>query len=334
MKRLPALVGLAALLACGAAAAAETPSSVAALFNRVPELPPSAEAAASWVDKKSGKLVHAPLQALAGELQAHQRAVGAIVQSRQGHQQAQTDLRVKAMSQGMADAGIDMERMQRDPAYAAQMQAKLKSMSPAELMAMSQQMNAPMNRDTRIDNEAALVSQDAAAVQAAGEAGFVYANAQVSRLQARDAIWREADEAVARINARPLKVAAPKPKMEWDNIGCDKGCQAAWDSYASQMLPLMIARENEVLAVRRAALQRHRAAVAPEIQAAERHLAATQYGAAAKSQTNLMRITGYDGVAVGEVQQLLTRIEETVKRAAIVPNCGKQIILVPGAVCQ
>jgi hypothetical protein len=202
------------------------------------------------------------------------------------------------------------------------------------MMAMSQKMSQPMNQDRRIDNEAVLVSQELPAVQAAGEAGFAYANGQVTRMQAPDAIWREADEAVARIHARPLKVAAPKPKMEWDNIGCDKGCQAAWDVYASQMLPLMIARENEILAVRRSALQRHRAAVAPEVQAAERHLAATQYGAAAKSNTNLMRITGYDGAAVGEVQQLLTRIEQTVKSAAIVPNCGKQIILVPGAVCQ
>jgi hypothetical protein len=333
MRRLHAVVGAAALLA-GGLAAAQAPTPIGALFGRVPELPASAGAAASWVDRKSGKLVHAPLLALADDLAAHRRAVETIVQSRQGHQVAQADLRTQALAQGMADVGIDMERMQRDPAYAAEVQARVKAMTPAQMMAMSQKMAQPMNRDPRIDNEALLVSQDSAPVQAAGEAGFAYANAQVSRLQAREAIWREADEAVARINARPLKVAAPKPRMEWDNIGCDKGCQAAWDTYASQMLPLMIARETEILGVRRTALQRHRAAVAPEIQAAERHFAATQYGAAAKSQTNLMRITGYDGVAVGEVQHLLARIEETVKRAAIVPNCGKQIVLVPGAVCQ
>jgi hypothetical protein len=334
---------LAAAAACVAAltlvlttapAEAADPSSIQAIFERLPELPASVEAAATWVDRPISRVTHAPLRAWADALEAHSRQVQAIARSRDAHQQRQGELRTQAMMQGMSDAGIDTARMQRDPAYRAEMQARMQAMSPAELMAMAQKMNQPMNRDARLDNEAVLLSQDLPAVQAAGEAGFAYAQDQVRRLEARAAIWREADAAVARITARPLKVAAAKPRIEWDSPGCDKGCQAQWDGYAAQMLPLMIARENEILGVRRLALQRHRAAVAPEIEAAERHLAATRYGAAAKSQTNLMRITGYDGVAVGELQHLLQRIEESVKRAAVVPQCGRQIVLVPGAVCS
>jgi len=219
-----AFLALAAATGARAAEAPPSPSSILALFNRIPDLPATAQDAASWVEK-SGKLVEPGMLALAADIDAHQRAVGAIAASRNAHDQAQA--RVEDLGKGMADIGIDMERMQRDPAYAKQVQDRMRKMSPAELMAMSQKMSAPMTRDKRLTNEAQAMVDDAPAVRAAAAAGFAYSSEQIARMKAHEAIWREANEAVARINARRLTVAATKPAMAWDNIGCEAPCRVA-----------------------------------------------------------------------------------------------------------
>jgi hypothetical protein len=51
-------------------------------------------------------------------------------------------------------------------------------------------------------------------------------------------------------------------------------------------------------------------------------------------QVNQMKIAAYDGVAIGELTGLIERIADSVKSAAAVANCGKQIVLAPGAVCR
>jgi len=47
-----------------------------------------------------------------------------------------------------------------------------------------------------------------------------------------------------------------------------------------------------------------------------------------------MKIVGYDGAAIGEITQLIDRITDSVKSAAVVVQCGKQIVLAPRAVCR
>lgn len=327
-----ALAAVLSLTGLQAARAAEPPG-IASLFSRIPDLPTTAEQAAQWVDK-DGRLVHPGLLALRADIAAHQEAVKQVQAAASQQHQAQGTVVAENMAKGMADVGIDMARMQRDPAYAQAVQERMKKMSPQELIAMSQKMNQPLNQDPRYRNAARDMVEDGPAARAAAEAGEAYVQGQGTRMAAHLALWQEADDAVARVMKKPLTVAALKPRMEWENIGCDPGCRAQWDAYASQMLPLMIARDTEALRIRRAALQRDRAAVAEGLKTADRHLAAARYGAASNSQVNQMHIVNYDGAAVAELSQLLDRITDSVKTAATVVHCGKQIVLAPHAVCR
>lgn len=328
-----ALAALLSLVVAHDAPAADTPPSIATLFQRVPDLPATAEEAATWVDK-TGRLVHPGLLALKADIAAHQRAMEQVQLATAQDGVAQGQVVADNMNQGLASVGIDMARMQRDPAYAKEVQDRMRQMSPQELMAMSQKMNAPLNADPRFTNQAQAMVDDTPVVRAAAEAGRAYTEGQPARLQAHQKLWREADEAAARLRRKPLQVAVAKPRMEWENIGCDAGCRAAWDAYATAMLPLMIARDTEALRVHRATLQRHRAAVADGLKTADRHLLASQYGAASRSQAHRGWIAGYDGAALGEISFLIERITDSVKAAAVVAHCGKQIVLAPGAVCR
>ena len=313
--------------------AAPPPVGVAALFARIPDLPATAEEAATWVDK-TGRLVHPGLLALNADIEAHQQFIGQLQQGMGERHMAQSQLVMENMGKGMADVGIDMARMQSDPAYAAQVQERLRKMTPQEQMAMAQKMNQPLNQDKRYQNQAKAMADDAPAVRAAAEAGEAYAQGQLARMNAQQALWRDTEAAVAKVLKTPLKPGLPKPAMEWENIGCDAGCRAQWDAYASHVLPLMIARDTEVLRIRRAAVQRQRASVAEGLKAADRDLLATQYGRLSQSQVNQGRLVRYDGAAIGELQSLINHITDSARSAAVVVHCGKQIVLAPGAVCH
>lgn len=331
--RLVSVAALAAVFVVTGARAADAPPSIATLFQRVPDLPATAEEAATWVDK-SGRLVHPGLLALKADIAAHQRAIEQVQLATAQDHQAQGAVVTENMNKGLANAGIDMARMQRDPAYAKEVQDRMRQMSPQELMALSQKMNAPLNADPRFTNQAQAMVEDAPAVRAAAEAGRAYNEGLSARLQSNQKLWQDADAAAAKLRQKPLQVGVAKPKMEWENIGCDAGCRAGWDAYATAMLPLMIARDTDALRVHRATLQRHRAAVADSLKTADKHLVAAQYGAASRSQANRAWIAGYDGAALGEISFLVERITDSVKSAAVVTHCGKQIVLAPGAVCR
>src|SRR5262245_17425148 len=109
----------AAAAACFTAlsASAAPGSGVLELFNRLPDPPATAEEAARWVDK-SGTLVHPGLLALKSDIEAHRRAVAAPLQAQVPAQQAQAMQQQADLAKGMANVGIDMQRMQSDPAYA------------------------------------------------------------------------------------------------------------------------------------------------------------------------------------------------------------------------
>lgn len=328
---IPLLFAAAAALSSGAMA--QAPDSVAALLKALPELPASAEQAATWVDN-SGRIVHPALLQLQAAINNHQQAMQRIAAAHARTNVDQGQLVTNNLLRGLQDAGIDVQRMQSDPAYAQQVQDRMRRMTPAEQMAMAQRMSQPVNNDVRVVNQAAAMEKDKPAARAAAEAGMVYAQQQPQRFERHSALWAETQNAVQRVRARKLTVDLPKPGMEWDNPGCNKGCQAQWDAYAAKMLPLMIARESEILALRRAAVQRQRAAVAPDIATAERHLQATEFGLGSTSQVNQGYIVGYDSAAVAEIQGLLDRTVEAVQSAAVLPHCGKQAVLVPLAVCR
>jgi hypothetical protein len=227
-----------------------------------------------------------------------------------------------------------MARMQHDPAYAQQVQARIVAMTAQEKMALSQRMSQAMNQNRPRQNAAQALVDDAPAVRVAAKAGEVYNQQLNARMGAHEAIWGEAEEAAARIRRAPLRVPMAKPAIEWENIGCDSGCRGQWEAYAGKALPLMIERDTEILRARRTALQRQRAVVRDDLKAADRHLAAAQYGTTALSEVNRTYIVGYDSAAIAELQLLIDRITVAVVSAAAVAQCGPQIVLAPRAVCR
>jgi hypothetical protein len=336
MKLLPALSAVALTASAGVSLAGTTPSSVLSLYQRIPDPPATAqEAAAKWIDK-GGTLIHPGLIALKADLEAHQKAMEELAKPSAAQAIRQGEYQMESLGKGMADVGIDMARMQSDPAYRAQVQARMQKMSPAELMAMSQQMNKPMQQDERIVNQAKAMNDDPAAVREAAEAGYAYTSKQLDRIEAFQARWKQMEDGeVKKIRSTPLpKVGQQKPTMEYDNIGCDTSCQSQWDAYAAKVLPLMIARDNEILKVRRTALLRERAAIAADVRTADGHLIAARYGAASQSQANQSRIRSYDGAVVSEIAQIVYQLEDAARSAAVVTHCGDQVVKVPGAVCR
>lgn len=330
---LHALAAATIAFACVTASrAAEPPVSVLDLFDRIPELPATAEEATRWIDRR-GELVHPGLLALLADLKAHEQAMAGIQAVTAERQRAQSAVAVEGLGQGLADIGIDMARLQRDPAYAQQVQERMRSLSPQEMAALSQRMSQPMNQDARYQNAAQAMVDDPPAVQAAATQGEAYGQAQMARRQAHQAIWSAAEDAARRVREQPLALTLKRPAMAWDNIGCDSACQARWEAYANQAWPLMVARDTEILRIHRAAVQRQRAAVAEGLALADRHLRAAAHGASSGSEVNRIRIAAYDAAAVGEVRAIVERIVESLRSAAVVVNCGKQIVLVPGAVC-
>jgi hypothetical protein len=316
--------------------AAATPSSVLSLYERIPDPPATAqEAAAKWIDK-TGSLIHPGLIALKADLEAHEKALEELAKPAAAQAVKQGEYQMESLGKGMADVGIDMARMQSDPAYREQVQARMQKMSPAELIAMSQQMNKPMQQDKRIVNQAKAMNDDPEAVREAAEIGYAYSSKQIDRIQAFQSRWKQMEDGeVKQITSTPLpKVGQKKPAMEYDNIGCDNSCQAQWDAYAAKVLPLMIARDNEILKIRRAALLRERAAIAADIRTADGHLVATRYGAASRSQVNQSRIRSYDAAALGAIMQIVYQIEDSARNAAVVTHCGDLVVKVPGAVCR
>ena len=306
---------------------------VAELLNRLPEPPATAEEAARWVDK-SGALQHPGLIALKADIEAHKRAAEAILQAAVPAQQSQAMQQQGDIAKGMANVGIDMNRMQSDPTYAQQVQARMKSMSPDQLMAMSRAMAQPMNENLNRRNAAVDMANDAPAVKAAAEAGFEYGNQQVARVQAHHARWQSTEASVkSQVFGTPLKADVPKPRIEFDNPGCDKACAAAWDAYAAKMVPLMIVRDTQALKLRRDALQRERQDLVPLIAQADKTLRAAQYGEKALSNTHTQRIVGYDSGMLGEIGLLITKTEEMARTASRSVHCGKQAVQVPAAVC-
>lgn len=328
-----ALVCAALLLSCAASAAAELPGSVAALFDRLPDMPETPVEAARWFDRRE-TLIHPGLLALKSDLRAHQQAVARLRETVAAKSNEQAEVVAQNLSQGLADIGVDMARMQRDPAYAQQVQERMRSMSPQQIIAMSQRMTQPLNQDGRFINEASAKAAEAAPIRAAAEAGQAYQQELGARLEALSRIAREADAETAKLRAKPLALPAGRPKIEWENIGCDAGCRAQWDSYANALAPLMIARAGEELRVHRSALRRAREHLAEGVRTADRHLQASRWGQAARSNDNRQLILGYDDSATGNLPHLIERLETATKDAAAMVHCAKHWVLAPRAVCN
>jgi hypothetical protein len=284
--------------------------SLVDLLNRVPEAPATAQEAAKWFDKE-GHLVHPGILALKADLEANKK-VGEVSSAEDG-------ANAQALAiQGMESVGIDVARMQKDPAYAKEMQEKLKKMSPAEQMAFVQKMTQPQRQSSLTDVKA--MASETPAVDAAVDAAKGWNEAMQARIKTQIAERTETEKTVQRVAYKPIAMA--RPKIEFDSPGCDKSCDAQWRAYGEKLWPVVLDREADILQIRRTALQRDRADLTRLMQDGDRLLAPTQYGAGAKSQVNRTWLTGYHQSLIGEIDQLIEQTQTAAKRAADVVNNG------------
>lgn len=294
-------------------AAAQQMPAVLDLFNALPQPPATAEAAATWFDAKGALVqpalvdVKARVGLLTKGLETRRADAGRAAVSQSQHT-------VAGLGQGMANAGIDMARMQSDPAYAAQMQAKLKSMTPQQLMALATTMSTP-SAGPGPDNPAWAAAHDNDAAKAAADVAMRYTTAMSDRIAARAAVWTTSDAAVAKLAASPVKVGMKKPAQQ-DGEGCDKPCFAALQAYAAAARAVMVARDTQMLAARRLDFDKARAAAAPVVREADVHLKATRFGDGSTSEHNKSLILGLGELALGEVQELVIRLEQIAEEGA------------------
>jgi hypothetical protein len=309
------------LVICGLWSSSEAaePKSLVELFNRVPEPPATAQEAVRWFDQ-SGALIHPGLLALKADIEANKRASEAAPRK-------DAAAALAATTQGLENVGVDVARLQKDPAYAKEMQERIMKMSPQEQMAFVQKMTQPQTQASLRDTQAA--AQEPPAVQAAVDAAKRWPDRQKARSTAHITFWKESDDAIQHAAQRPVSLA--KPKIEYDSIGCDNPCHAQWRAYGEKLWPIVLDREREILQARRAALQRDRVDLSAMLKEGDTLLASTRFGAAALSQVDRTYITGYHAGLLGEIDRLVDETQTAAKRAADIANAGVERLFWAGA---
>ncbi len=305
---------------------AETePASLLSLFERIPPVPTSLEAADVLVNDKQAV---PSIVALLADLDLHQAVVSQIAHAADGKiQERMTGGKSpeQAAQSAASAAGIDIQRMQTDPAYAKEMEAKMRAMTPAEMMALSAAMSQAMGMHGTV---AVYDPPEVSTAAAAGKA-LMDPAATMARMEANLARWSEVDRKVTEISQ---SYEGRYPKI---SIGCDgegggrPECVAERERYKAEMLPLLLARDFEVLQVEAAALEAERAALVERVRAADPQLRAARYGAASEELGNPMSILFLDQVVAGELQSFATKLAEVAKRAAFVTHCGQAYLTNP-----
>jgi hypothetical protein len=302
------------------------PASVVDLYNRIPDPPATSEEAATWFDGNR-RLVQPALVTLKADVDAHTRSVARVRDDANRKGAADAVSMGADLGKPLQAVGIDMTRMQSDPAYAKAMKEKMSQMSPQEMVELSKQMAMSMNAGNQ--KRAQVVRDEPPAVRAASDAGRGFIDGQAARAAAHQALWEESDKSVERIAAKPYALDLKPPALAFDALGCDSACQTAWRAYAQKVLPLMAARDTEILQVRRATFQRERAALLNEIKTAGGHFEATQYGAAAASATSENAILTYDDLVITEMNQMIEKSEAIAHDASRTARCGEGVVLFP-----
>jgi hypothetical protein len=317
-----------ALFGRAAMATAQQPTSLPVLLNRIPNLPATPKEADKMVNVIEGEYLKIPaIEALKADLKAHEAAVTKIWGDADAKIRERMGAAPENVAKGVAATGIDMERMKKDPAYAKEMQAKMKAMSPQELMAMSMAMQKGMGM------KATVAVYDPPVVQEAAAAGRRNNDEFAAWTTATKRRW----DAVARkVTAIEEKYAVlrgklpPRPACGDGEGGGGPECHAAqarYDAAIPQIMKLLVARDAEVLAVETPALEEQRAAVAEEVRAADQHLQAAKYGALSQELGNPMQIGGLDAAAVRRITELADKFESIVQRATFTTRCGNKATL-------
>ncbi len=314
-----------------AAATLPQPTSLAQLLGRIPVLPTTLLEADRLVNENQQL---PPLVALEAGLAAHRAAMEAILATSDERVRTRVGLNPTAAqaTQGVEAVGtalgIDMARAQTDKAYAKQMQAKMKAMSPSELMAAAMGMQEAMGMGRASD-----AVDDPPAVKAAAEAGraLLIPDSRAAAEAASERRWAEAARKVAAIEAKHAAATAKYPPL----VRCDgeggggERCQAALARYLAavpQMMQLVYARDAEVLKVEAAAFAEERAVVTMEVRRADDLLRAAEYGAPSQEVGNPVHIGMLDAHAVNLIGALARKFGGIVTRAAFATHCGPKYL--------
>lgn len=304
---------LALLFSLTVPARAAEPTSLVDLLSRVPEVPATAQDAAKWFTPETGKpgpgtLTHAGLLGLRRDLAASKGFSEPLRQT------AAKTLSEDPTKKGLNEAGIDEARLQRDPAYQAELQKRMERMTTQEKMAFAQKlMQAPLQA---AQQDARAMAQEPAEVEAAAEAATNYTVNYSTWLTGPLAtVTQEWEEVAQQLSRKPL--AGKRPKMGWDSIGCEATCQREWQAYEQEIWPQVLSREADILKARRPILLRYKGAVQARLQEGQRSLAPAGYGAAAQSQTNRATLATYYEQLLGDIEGYAAMVERTALRPAM-----------------
>lgn len=299
MSRYSALLSslLASALFLGFAARAHSQQSLQALHTRVPAPPVTAAAAPAW-------LTSAEVTTLRKQLKDQRAFVDKL--SRDAGTQATTNA---------SKGPVDFARMQRDPAYAQQMQQKVQSMSQAEQMAFAMEMQKA-SQASAIQNVQAMAA-DSDAVQLAAEHYPDYQMKQANGgIQAQVTAVGDIRQ---KVSARELQIgeqASKKLKCSDGEGTCSAADRLADKATLKAAHAQIVGEYDKALVLIGQQVDAARKSRAADIAAVQKDLAPAQYGAAAQSSTNKQLLAAYHNAALIEVEQLFTLSEDSAKWAA------------------
>jgi hypothetical protein len=271
--------------------------SLQAMHTRVPAPPATAAAAPAW-------LASAEVAAVRQQLKDQRAFVEKITKEAGAASMAASSSSV-----------VDFGRMQRDPAYAQEMQKKLAAMSQDEQMKFAMQMQQATQAQALQDVKA--MAADPEAVKLAAEHYPDYQMKQASggimaQNEAVNDLRRKVSERAFQIGeqvTKKLKCSDGEGSCSAADEASDKAAlKAAHAQIIGEYDKALVGIGQQVAAARKAR--------AADIAAVQKDLAPAQYGAAAKSAANKQLLAAYHNAALMEVEQLFILSEDTAKWAA------------------
>lgn len=300
------------LFLVGPAQAAD-PQSLLELLRHVPDLPATVQEAGTWYESTATPgsqyptltLIQSKLIAVRAEIEASKQASEAIFQS------AGDALSGEQPKQGRVVHGIDMTRMQKDPAYQKEMQKKIKTMPMQEQMALMNEMMAPQMEAMQQDIMAG--TEESPAVEAAVEASRTFQMEGSQWHLGRSGQLTEELNVDQAVGKRPIPAGMPNRIM--DDVGCDSVCNKQWTTYAEKAWPISLAHETKRLQARRAVLQRYKSELVERLQD-DKLVVATQFGKEARSQMNRQAIAVHYRGMLDYIKDYADMVEGATKESA------------------
>jgi hypothetical protein len=276
---------------------ARSQQSLQAMHSRIPAPPATAAAATAWLASAEYTTVAKQLKDQRAFVDKLNKDAGA------------------AATAGASTGPVDFARMQRDPAYAQEMQRKLAAMSQAEQMEFAMQMQKAQSAQAIQDVRA--MAADPEAVTLAVEHWPDYQMKQsTGGIQAQYAVVSDIQR---KVSTRALQIgeqASKKMKCSDGEGSCSAADRAADKATLKAAHAQIIAEYDTALVQIGQQFAAARKARAADIAAVQKDLAPAQYGAAAKSSTNKQMLATYHNAALLEVEQLFVLSEDAAKWAA------------------